>query len=870
MKRAWIGMALLSGSWLFGLSYYYPAQWLWWTVMVTAGTLLLIGPARRTEGRVTALVSIGLLLPAVVLLGWPYRLAPALIVAGLALTAVPLAAGWPRRLGSALSAAGVVLLVQSVAMFGYEAVTARWQDLPAPLPQLLGRIAQLMGSDVAVDGATLAMFSMREVHRVAATWGLLLDPLSLCFLVGGVAWIFLARVGQAPSDCCPCERRDVRAAVLFTIAMIVWLPLRAGLMTAIYMHRVLRTDYDAPLDLASQFWGPWMHLLLLAAPLLLAWRFARADTPGDEPPPPPAPRRGWKACIAPVLAFAAVGMLTVAIFWDPVGQRKGGRVLVDDYHSRLDWPSKDFDTTRTDKPFDTTWYGHASGYNYASIYDYCSRFYEMGRVTEPIDDQTLKNCDVLVLKDPSGFRRADEPGRPAPPAGYTPAEIAAIQRFVKRGGGVLLIGEHTSVYGSGVYLNELAEPFGFRFRYDCLFGIESVFDQRYNPPPHVPHPIVQHMPPMEFAISCSIDPGGSGGRAVIRATGLKDLSADYHASNFYPQAEDRPEMRYGAFVQLWATRHGQGRVAAFTDSTIFANFSAFEPGKTELMLGMLEWLNHRDDVNWARLPIAAAGLLLLIGALVASRFWHGGGVLMISAGVLGWVALAAGLGAVHKSAMPTPKAVRPMVRVAIDRTVCDTPLPKSGFVAGKDDQFGLFERSILRLGYFTFRSDAPDLFDSDLVVLMHPNQSVTPQFMRFRDRLVEYVHSGGKVLVLDSPQNTKSTANNLLKPFGVAVDGSADLSGPLRVPDGWPSTTVTGAARIRGGQPLARVGQHPVAAVARHGQGSVTVIGFATRFADGHMGVTGDVVPDEQLRNVYELEYALVRAIVADKLPSPK
>ena len=50
--------------------------------------------------------------------------------------------------------------------------------------------------------------------------------------------------------------------------------------------------------------------------------------------------------------------------------------------------------------------------------------------------------------------------------------------------------------------------------------------------------------------------------------------------------------RYGSFVQLWATQFGRGRVLAFTDSTIWSNFCFFDPGKSELWLGMCEWLNH--------------------------------------------------------------------------------------------------------------------------------------------------------------------------------------------------------------------------------------------------------------------------------------
>jgi hypothetical protein len=381
------------------------------------------------------------------------------------------------------------------------------------------------------------------------------------------------------------------------------------------------------------------------------------------------------------------------------------------------------------------------------------------------------------------------------------------------------------------------------------------------------------MPPLDFAVSCSISPGLSRGRAAIRSTGLKNLLADYHASNFYPQVEDKAQMRYGAFVQLWTAHRGAGRVVAFTDSTIFSNFATFEPGKAELMLGMLEWLNHRNSPYPLRLFLIILGLPLLAFGLV---LWHRlparentagmdvtrnvAWLVVICSVVFGFSIAIAAARAIHRNSMSLPKAVRPMVQVMIDRTVCKGPLSKSGFISGKKDGFGIFERWILRLGYFTSRRSGADALTGDLVVFMDPNQTVTNDF---REALVNYVEQGGKALILDSPANTDSTANSLLYPFGLTVSPNMQLRGRLKAPESWPVIQIDSTCEIKGGDPVATVTNMPVIARASYGKGTVTVVGFSSRFADAYMGVTGDVVPDDELRKVFDVQFAILRDVVS-------
>lgn len=837
MKRLWIGLALLSASWLFGLSYYHDAEWWVWAALVVAGTGLFTGVSIRRPTACESAVAAIILLPAIILAPWPCRAAPLLIFAGLVLGAAPIPRRWPNVLASSTVLSGVVLTAQSLAMLGHRCATARSHELPRLFATTLLALSQLLGLNGALDGANLVLHTPRAPHRLGATWELLLDPPTLCFLTGGIVMLFVLRAATEP------RLKQVRGLAKSWAALIlltaVWLPARAGVLMSMFMHRALRTEYDAPLSLMNQFWNPWLHLALLLGPVLLACRFVHMPSRGQFAAPTKRSVSIARRVAAAILILTAILLVTAGILLDPPGQRKQGRVFVDEHHST--WEP-------TDRPFDTNWYGHESGYNYACIYDYCSHFYEMSRLNTSVDEASLSNCDVLMVK--------------APTSRYGSDEVAAIKRFVEGGGGLLLVGEHTNVFNTGTFINDIARMFGFSFRYDCLFDIDTVFEQLCHPP-LVPHPIIQDMPPMHFAVSCSIAPGTSLGRAVICSTGLKSLPADYHASNFYPQVEDRAEMRYGAFVQLWATRCGAGRVVAFTDSTVFSNFAAFEPGKAELMLGMLEWLNHRNRQHDPRLFMVLLGLVLLVVGLILTRKWNGASLVVLAAGMLGWSAASVSVAAVHHHLMSLPQATRPMVEVVIDRTVCDAPLSRSGFIAGARDGFGIFERWILRLGYFTSRERGTNALTGDLTVFLHPNLMVTSEF---RDALVKYVASGGKVLVLDSPANAESTANSLLYPFGLAVTRSTEHSGQLRAPEGWPSIRIDSTWAIEGGEPILSVQDVPIAARARHGQGTVTVIGFGSRFADAYMGVTGDVVPDENLRKVYDLQFSIVKTAVSEPL----
>jgi len=953
MIYCWIATALLAGSWLFGLDYYYPASPLVHTVLIAAALgLLAVGCAwpksepiqsaksepiqtprsQRIQNAVGhdtadrppapaenvdlsealqphsilpeaawARAAIALLVvPAAVWMSWPYRLAPLLAAVGLAATLIDIPQQWLRRLCWGSFIAGMILHAQAAAIAVYGQLTARSHDLPWPLPGLLAIVAQALGIEAAAQSDAVVLHSMRQVHRLGATWDLLLDPATLCFAVGALV-VFGLQIAARGTDQRAWPLWRPRLALL-AVVIGCWLPLRAGGLMAVYLQRVLRTDWELPLHAMNHLFSPWVLLLLLAVPVLAIWWFTgpgkrqahsgeqpaektqpaaktsaapprQEGSPADEPVPPANPdlKGGKLGVAAPIaLTVTAATLLAAAIAWDPVGQPKGGRVMVVERHSMYydDEKGLRYKWEATSRPYDTHTYGELIGYNYRLLYDYCNQYFQMSRLMgredvdkldDPaavaelsfprIDDDTLAQCDVLVIKTPT--------------ARYKTEEIEAVLRFVRNGGGLLLIGDHTNFARSGTVMNDIARQIGFAFRPDLLFGMGGDPYQQHYVPPRFPHPVVQWMPPMDFAVGCSIDPGISWGRAAIVNGGLWSMPPEYHHSNFHPVPNHCPQMRFGPFIQLWATRYGRGRVLAFTDSTIFSSACLFQPGKAELFLGMIHWLNHTnrgDPGPW----LLGAGLLAAAAAVWLGFRRRGLWLPMLAAAGCGWTLTLVAVEAVSRRALPPPQPrpgyTRPLA--VIDRTASRVPLARGMYPQGEDAGFGLLEQAIPRVGYFTSRRSGLDALSGDVLVIICPQQ---PAPEAYRRGLVDFVRNGGKLLVLDTPASTGSTANDLLAPFGLKILHTQAWKGILSLTDAWPSLAVEEGWEVSGGKAVARFGQRPVGAMADFGQGRVMALGFARMFNDTNLGghwmldVKGDV------RKRYEVLYALLRLLVEDQ-----
>jgi hypothetical protein len=848
MMRAWLGVALLSASWLLGMEYLQPPQYIAWAASLILATLLLGNVPLYVPDCRLGLFSLVLCLPAVWLVPLPHKAIPILLSAGFVLGGASIPRQWPRAWGRGALVGSLVLLVQALVLEVYLSVTARRHELPEVLTRLASFVPRLLGVDSTAEGSWLVIQGAQQPHRFAATWDLLFPPITVCFLVGGLVVLWLAAWRPAGR----LWREFARNAASLLAVVLVWLIIRAGFLLALVLHRAWRAEPMAFVNAGSVLVSVWLHIALVVFLAVLVARIVRGRAAAHEPDvrdaednassTETAPQTRYGKMIgAAVCGALAIGSAVVFLYWVPVGSARAGRIMFVERHST--WEP-------TTEPYATTIYGEAGSYNYAAAYAYCDQFFEMSRLLESdrIDEAKLQTCDVLVIKTPT--------------ARYSEEEVRAIERYVAGGGALLLIGDHTNVFNMNTYLNDIARCFGFTFRNDLLFRVADPYKQPYRSR-YPSHPAVQRISTMHFAVSCSIDPAFHAGRMAIRSAGLWNLPPAYHESNYHPQAEFRPYMQYGSWCQLWATPHGQGRVLAFADSTLFSNFCVFQPGKLELLVGMLDWLNRRSRFDAGRPRMLLRGFLALVSAALLLLAWRVGGPdsfwALLCAGLLGWGVATLLVGVAHRRAMPELKPERHVPHVVIDRTISEVPLFTGAFTDGEEGQgYGMLEQWIPRVGNSISRQ-TDDVFGGDGLVILCPTRSVSPDY---REQLVRFVESGGKLLVVDSPDVPNSTANSVLWSFDLHSNHEV-----VEVPDGKlqcefpaPEVPLQMSCEIIGGQTLATLDGRPVAAQVPYGRGTVTVIGFGGLFNDAAMGFHWLPEPDAETQERYQVLYGLLRA----------
>ena len=820
MVSLWTGLFFLSLSWLFMIPVFTPRHWAW-ALFIACGVGFSILAFRRIQAtrldrRLLPLVA--LFIASSILIPFPYNLGPALLAPGILLGLHHKT--YRMAMGMVLS--GIILSLQSAVMPLYFMWASRYHSAKVAAP-IVNSLLGMLGMDTTLSGDTVFIHTKTQVIAVATAWEKLgLLPVA-AILVGGVILLLSTSA----------RRRNI---ALFVFILLIYMLLRYVFLVLMYADNNRLSLFWMPVVTCLSF-VPLFLLLMKAIPLHEVRHLGEFV----------ADRR---VLLLGFVTFLCVfSLLGVWGFHDP-GIQKQGRILIDEKHSDWEWTTEDYDTR---------WYGEKSGYNYYSFYSYLQLYYQVDRnLDEEFNSDLLSNYDILIIKTPT--------------KSFTPEEIDSIEGFVSNGGGLLLISDHTNVFGMTTYINPIAERFGLHYCYDATYDLNSGSLSEYRHPDMMPHPIVQHMPPFLFATSCTLEAPLQADEVIIGYM-LKSLKADYSQKNFFPAEGETPEMDFGLFLQAAAVTHGKGRVVAFTDSTVFSNFWMFMPGKPELALGTMEWLNRENSLTWLRLVLLSWGIaLLIIAAYLAVRLNRSTALLaIVCAATLAIPVASHTYGTLNMSEYPLPKPHTEATRVCFEHEHSDFELPSllEGYLAEPQRQYTTFYVWNQRLGYVPSVSSSLEeaMAQGNVVVIINPSVPLTGKEER---AISKYVHDGGKVLLMDSAGNTDSTSNELLRAFDMRIDSTPIGQSVVRYESDKQVMTTDSACSIQGGQALISTDDgEAVFSISQYGQGKVAVFSDSYLFSNAQLGDVSSIPTELQMQRS-ELEFWILQGLVQSPIQQGK
>lgn len=652
---------------------------------------------------------------------------------------------------------------------------------PLPATVQFGVLLVVLSAACGASGARFAPRLARALAVAAAAWFVALGvsallahaeprldlgviaarPLALALrALGADAWaegrlVHMSNGGAVTEALPSLDKFGGRLPILFALSIAV-----VGLGSAVRLLTVAALAAATPLYMA--FSGAWLvaastidarqipwwreeWALLMLSPLaalfvLVIMRSSPRHAAARSEAPPEKRGRTVALALIGVGAFAAAS----GWLWVDPGTVKPGRVLFDERYS--DWEP-------TDEPLEETRFGVRTVYNYYNLAEALGRYFDVQRNYENITIDILKGVDVLVLKTPT---RA-----------YPPEVLDAIEQYVRAGGGLWLIGDHTNVFGVTTHLNSVGGRFGLRFASDAVLDVEA--NRQIIEPAPWSHPIVRRMPTFIWMTGHSTRAPWStpdvlaGARLLCDAP---DFSKNTGFGDFLPSLAER----VGHVTQAVALHCDRGRVAHWSDSTVFSNFGVFNPGKLEVALGYIDWLRRENSYEWARPALAGVAIALLSAgfALLArarSAGWLG------SAGTL-WLGCALAFpAAVQMRELWHPELVphTPLDTVVYfegDRRPMQQPVLTT-FQSPQPYQYLSALVAIQRVGrHPVVLSEEPLSKDPSMIVMArHGGRDLQASDLR---QLLAFVSGGGRLVWLDFGDAPEWMQEQVLRESGVA------------------------------------------------------------------------------------------------------
>ena len=513
--------------------------------------------------------------------------------------------------------------------------------------------------------------------------------------------------------------------------------------------------------------------------------------------------------------------------FDPLAQEKNDKVAYDGYHHKLD----------------SAFFKNDSLTNSTLRY-LASIGYEPKVLNEAISPESLKDSSILILETPEEK--------------YTPQEVSLIVDFVRNGGGLFVLGDHTNIMYCYENLNPILQKFGLQLNFDYSMLWE-------------PH----------FASLAGFDSIEETAGATMTSTRFDSLIfyalkyttwadlGDWLAKNnnvYIGDVMPGKNDNYGVLPICISTNYGKGRVVAIANSDCMSGSNLlYNYDFIEKVMAYLNYENSFIRSSWF--------MALLVILIILCVLW-----VRLSAVKPLAISMALVLILVQIQAVVSVTS-QPGNMIALDvghANVEGYGVPhqyKNIFFAIFAQHYG-FNPVLVK--------DVPeDLSKYKAYVTMGPTESFNAKEM---DNLWNYVQNGGLLILFDgyhsdtSAHQLNDAANSLLKKFDIALNNTLlgeisyfnDTTWGYHLPywkeakiavkplndqlmnnvDG--NITMYSAVEVLGGTPIALYKSMPVISQKRIGRGQIIVVGDHTVFKDFVKYEPTFYYPDPNLKKFIE------------------
>jgi hypothetical protein len=544
-------------------------------------------------------------------------------------------------------------------------------------------------------------------------------------------------------------------------------------------------------------------------------------------------------------ALCTVVLLTLW-HWNTGPVTRPLRVAFDEAHGK--WET-------VDAPLSTSEYGRHTVYNYVLLRRWLETKHD---VTVLANRWHELSSDVLIAKMPVEF--------------YSAEEKASIDTFLRRGGLLLVIGDHTNLYGTALVINDLLGQYGL--------GITATATAPWDSPHYDFRPAwwqrsryLSGVQTLQIQTGARLVASNPAVVPIVIGDRVTAEDADYSNERFFGDLHPGPEDQQAPVMLAAERRVGKGRIILFGDSTIFSTFSFMTPGNREIFQNFLEQ-GASTRRGWGRVGLIAIVILL------ATLMTHGRVAILLAMLPI-VVAFAA-----FKARGDNEHSVYPGNWLNFDRAHSRFALradPRDEHGPDYED-FSTFFGWVARTGAFPRVTQSAFDDPTTPAVILNPDQPFTANDI---ERIEHFVKRGGRLLLMDDPRfSSRSTIATILERFGITLMRSLpptsvhDAGPPFAPPNVFalPFEVLRNDRRQPGRQRAMRVfgfdvptGLSPMLVDDRGtalagrkdiGSGSVVVFLRSTAFSEAIMGdvwVGSDV--SHERRMLYQLEFDLLESL---------